>query len=248
MMYRAAQIAALSLAALAITTSAWTQGTASGDPISSSPQVAPVEARPGAPDGQAGQQERAPAMSAKDAKQIVEIVARFDSQPPSQDYSERDFGAGVGRTIDAATAPLLVTESFKALPASLVEPFLEGVLDHVSVPNLNEVLLAVLPEADDVSSGAVIVRFLLLRTQMPRLAIITRLISQIESAGNFQPQANIAFAIWTMLGDTPADPHASPQDKAEYRKIQVLLEGLLKERSPVVLTDYARGLLQRCRR
>jgi hypothetical protein len=185
------------------------------------------------------------AMSAVDVKQIVETVLRNVEMPPSEKYSAYAYGAYVARQLDAKDASALIIENFRSLPASLAASFLDGVLDHVSIPHLNDALFAALPQAADVTAGGTIVRFLADRTRMPRLSVVTRLISEMQLTTDPHVQNVTAYAIFKALGNRHSA--ISSAQTAEDKIVDALLDSVLGDVSQNVLSEYARGLLQRCR-
>ena len=185
------------------------------------------------------------AMGVVDVNQIIETVIRNDQKPPSEEYSAYAFGAEVARQLDPNTATVLIVESFRSLPASLAASFLNGVLDHFSMPGLTDALFAALPQAAEVSAGGTIVRFLVDRAGVPSLSLVTRLISDMQRATDPNVQNVTAFAIWKMLGDRHST--ISTPETEQDKIVDVLIDSVLNRVPQKGLSEYTRSLLQRCR-
>jgi hypothetical protein len=183
-------------------------------------------------------------MSPPEVDQIIRAVIRDDIEPPSNDYSVYDYGAEVARSLNQTSASSLIIESLRSLPASLAESFLEGVLDRVSILNLQDILFVALPQVSEITSAATIVQFLIERSAMARPALAMRLLSDIQRTREPHVQNVYAYAILTTLGDRKPVDLTDPVVRQQDAQIQKALEAVPRDK----LTDYARGLLERCMR
>jgi hypothetical protein len=181
-------------------------------------------------------------------EQIISNVLKNDADPPSDDYSAYDYGARATRGFDEMSASLLIIESFRRLPASLAESFIEGILDQIPVLQLNDTLFSALPQVCDVTSAATIARLVASRGRIPRLNILMRLFSGMRQTAHEHEQNAYAYAIWTTLGDRHSTDGTVVPVSRENAIIDGLIEDMLDPKSRVALTDYSRGTLERCRR
>jgi hypothetical protein len=178
-------------------------------------------------------------MSGVDVSMLVQRVLENDLNPPSEDYDTYEYAASIARGIDDESASLLIRAGLEALPASLAESFLDGILDNVSVGSLNETLFAVLPRVRELTSAGVVVHLLVHRCHIGRVEIVKRLLAGINSRRNQDAQDAYAYALLIAAGQkTEENPVREAINDDQVRS-------LISTFSKSGLTAYSRAIFDR---
>ena len=183
-------------------------------------------------------------MSEAEVRFVVRSVLQYDLAPPSGDYSSYDYGVSVGQKLDPEAVVPLIIECLIALPSGLAESFIEGVLEGATVPHLEDPLIDVVSRVREVSSAGVVVDLLVGQCGVRPTELATRLLTRMRDPTDPNQQNRLAYAVYsTFRRDTGGG--ATPSGSTQEGVLDCLIEEVA---ASATLTDYARDILNSCRR